>query len=255
MRFAICGAALILAATAWAGDGMPVAKQNAVVQKYCASCHTDADPAGALSLQHFDAANSAPALSAMLLSKVTAGVPLATVKAAASDAGASAVVGRQMKHGAMGAAGIGVPDRATIDAFIQALAASAADASRWQVTRMGATITATAARELSPPRSSGEAPMYRLILSCNPATKQREALFAWAPSAASGPMTAVVDGLVRLTYEAQGEAIDLALNPLPKKSLRVSGPFPDETVEFAISELPADARGSLAVCDILARNR
>jgi hypothetical protein len=253
VRVAISG--LLLVATVWASDGMPVAQQNAVVQKYCASCHTDADPAGALSLQHFDAAKTAPALSAMLLSKVTAGVPIATVKAAASDPGASAVVGRQMKHGAMGAAGIGVPDRPTIDAFIQALATSATDASRWQVSRTGATLTATVARELSPPRSSGEAPMYRLTLSCNTETKQREALFTWAPSAASGPITAVVDGVAPLTYEAQGEAIDLALNPLPKKSLRVSGPFPDETVEFAISELPADARGSLAVCDILARNR
>ena len=100
--------------------------------------------------------------------------------------------------------------------------------------------------------------MNRLTLSCNPATRERVTLFAWAPSAANGPMTLVVDGGVPQIYEATGAAIDLALYPrvpLPKQTLRVSGLFPGETVEFAISELPADARESLAACDILARNR
>jgi hypothetical protein len=249
---------VVAAATAWAGDGMPVAQQNAIVQKYCVSCHTDAAPSGALSLQHFDAAHALPALSAMLLSKVTAGVPLAIVKAAASDAGAAAVVARQMKHGAMGAAGIGVPDNATIDAFVQGLAASSAGAETWQVRRGGPVVTATVARELSQTRSSGEAPMYRLTLSCNATTRQGEALFSWAPSAANGSMSVVADGGAPLPYEARGAAVDLALNPrmaMPKQTLRVSGLFPSETVDFAISELPGDAREALAACDNLARNR
>ena len=41
--------------TAFATDAMPVAQQNALVQKYCAVCHTDAAKDGALSLPHFDA--------------------------------------------------------------------------------------------------------------------------------------------------------------------------------------------------------
>jgi hypothetical protein len=245
------------AATAWAGDGMPVAQQNAIVQKYCVSCHTDAEPSGLLSLQHYDAAHAAPALSAMLLSKVTAGVPLATVKAAASDANAAALVARQMRHGAMGAAGIGVPDQDTIDAFIQALASGAGGAEIWQVRRGGPATTATVVRELSP-RSSGEATTYRLTLSCNAATKQREALFSWAPSAANGPMSVAVDGGAPLAHEARGAAIDLTLHPrwAPfQKTVRVSGLFPNEAITFAISDLPVDAREALAACDILARNR
>jgi len=248
---------IIATATAWAGDGMPVAQQNAIVQKYCVSCHTDAEPSGALSLQHFDAMSAAPAVSAMLLSKVTAGVPLAIVKSAPSDAGAAAVLDRQMRHGAMGAAGIGVPDKATIEAFIQSLAASSTGAGTWQVRHGGPVVTATVARELKP-RSSGEASTYRLTLSCNPSTRERQALLTWAPSVANGPMTAVLDGGAPLHYEARGEAFDFALDPrvpLPKQSLRVSGLFPNESVDFPISELPAAAREALAACDTLARNR
>jgi len=255
----IVSAALLAgAAMAWAGDPMPVAQQNAIVQKYCVSCHTDAEPSGGLSLQQFDAAHAGPAVSAMLLSKVTAGVPLATVKAAASDAGAAAIVARQSRHGAMGAAGIGVPDKATIDAFFQALAAASAGAGTWQVRRGGPAVTATIARELPQTRSSGEAPMYRLTLSCNAETKEREASLTWAPSAANGPMSVVVDGGPPLEYEAMGAVIDLALHPRFRpfqQTLRVSGLFPNETLEFPLAELPADARESLAACDILARSR
>jgi hypothetical protein len=36
--------------------GGPAAQQNALVQRYCAVCHTDAAKNGGLSLEHFDAA-------------------------------------------------------------------------------------------------------------------------------------------------------------------------------------------------------
>src|SRR5215510_9580046 len=64
---------------------MPVAQQNALVQKYCAVCHDDVHRNGGLSLQHFDASQLEPSLAAMMVSK--------------------------LKSGAMGAAGLGVPDR------------------------------------------------------------------------------------------------------------------------------------------------
>jgi hypothetical protein len=52
---------------------MPVSQQNALVQKYCAVCHTDAQRNGGLSLQHFDAAHPDAGVSAMVLGKLKTG--------------------------------------------------------------------------------------------------------------------------------------------------------------------------------------
>jgi hypothetical protein len=110
------------------GEAMPVAQQNALVHKYCAVCHTDAVRNGGLSLEHFDAAHAAPSLMAMLLSKLTSGVLMETAKAAVSDPNAAAVVDQKMKGGAMGAAGIPIPDKPTIDALIHSFAVESAGA-------------------------------------------------------------------------------------------------------------------------------
>jgi len=63
---------------------MGAAQENAVVQKYCGSCHTDALMYGGLSVQHFDAARPDPTLTAMLLSKITNGHTPKDVSAADS---------------------------------------------------------------------------------------------------------------------------------------------------------------------------
>lgn len=95
--------------TATAMDPMSVAQQNTLVQKYCAVCHTDAARNGGLSLQHFDAAEAAPSLAAMLVSK--------------------------LGGGAMGAAGIKVPDKDTTNALVIALTSKAAGAREWAMNR------------------------------------------------------------------------------------------------------------------------
>ena len=66
MRSIVAFAFLVasLARPAAAADLMPVAQQNALVQKYCAVCHTDAARNGGLSLEHFDAAQAPPSLMA-----------------------------------------------------------------------------------------------------------------------------------------------------------------------------------------------
>src|SRR6185369_12281816 len=84
-------------APATAAELMPPSQQNALVQKYCAVCHTDAARNGGLSLEHFDAAQASPSLTAMLLSKLTGGVSLATVREAGSSASAAALVDQKMK--------------------------------------------------------------------------------------------------------------------------------------------------------------
>ena len=70
---------------------MPAVEQQALVRKYCAVCHSDAAMNGGLSLQHYDPAVPNPALAAMLLSK--------------------------LQNGAMGAAGLGIPEKPARDAW------------------------------------------------------------------------------------------------------------------------------------------
>ena len=161
-----------------AAELMPLAQQNALVQKYCAVCHTDAAKNGGLSLEHFDAATAPPSLTAMLLSKLTGGVLLQTAREAPSNASAAALVDRKMRSGAMGAAGIPIPDKATIDALIHAFAVESAGAMDWTVERSkdaGAgtpTLTASILQEMPSATNPGEAEVYRLIASCNAATRE-----------------------------------------------------------------------------------
>ena len=104
----IRAAAALIAPLAVASDLMPVAQQNALVQKYCAVCHTDSARNGGLTLEHFDAAGVDPSLAAMLVSK--------------------------LRNGALGASGLPVPDKATGGALLLALTAEAAGAHEWTVT-------------------------------------------------------------------------------------------------------------------------
>ena len=64
---------------------MPAAQQNAVVQKYCGSCHSDALMYGGLSVEHFDAVHSEPSLAAMLVSKLRTGTHPRTSLAPPTD--------------------------------------------------------------------------------------------------------------------------------------------------------------------------
>ena len=75
----------VVVSPAMAAERIPVRQQNAIVQKHCAVCHNDGTLNGGLSLQDFDAASVAPSLAAMMLSKLTSGLPLDTVSKASSD--------------------------------------------------------------------------------------------------------------------------------------------------------------------------
>jgi hypothetical protein len=121
-------AGCLVAAPATAAGLMPATEQNALVAKYCAVCHTEASNNGGLSLEHFDAAQAPPSLTATMLSKLTGGVSLEIAREAGADADATALVNRKMKTRAIGAAGIPIPDKATIDAWIHAFAVESATA-------------------------------------------------------------------------------------------------------------------------------
>lgn len=272
----LLAAAMIISAAS-AHDTMPVALQNALVQKYCAVCHTDAARNGGLSLEHFDAGHMPPSLAAMLLSKLTGGVDLKTVRAAESDPAAAAVVAEKMKGGAMGAAGIPRPDQPTIRALIDALASEAAGADAWSMDRAeggGAStgvVTASILRELSSARGANASAFYRLVLTCDAATRQGDIQLAWSPLPAEGVLSIAVDGGVPFTHRVQGTekmgngaqaitahaAASLQQSKkeetgsgmlLPASTLRVSGLFPKESVEFPFAGLPEAARQALGVC-------
>jgi hypothetical protein len=265
-----------LAVSAPAAEVMPTAQQNALVQKYCAVCHTDAADNGGLSLEHFDSAQAPPSLMAMLLSKLTGGVSLEMVKEAPSNAGAAALVDKKMKSGAMGAAGIPIPDKATIDALIQALAAESDSATEWTVQHTNGAagsvpvIVASILREKLLAKSTGEARVYRLIVSCNAATQHGSMQMAWAPLPQKGTLAASVDGRAMVTYQldgsekmgngsgvvTQGQAAVVLADAkydmvaglaLPAETLTIRDLSPDETV-FSFANLPQEAQREFQAC-------
>jgi hypothetical protein len=275
---AACLATRSLATPAPAAEIMPPAQQNALVQKYCAVCHTDAAKNGGLSLQHFDAAQAPPSLTAMLLSKLTGGVLLETAREARSKASAAAFIDKKMRSGAMGAAGIPIPDDATTEALIHAFAVESAGAVDWTVERSkdaaaGAPmLTASILREMPSAKSAGEGEVYRLIASCNSATQEGEVQLAWSPVAQSGTLAASVDGNAAVPYRVEGSekmgndsgvvlhglaALVLAETkrgvsrtglPFPAESLTIGDLFPGETVTFSFAHLPEDARQDFKAC-------
>src|SRR5260221_8281857 len=265
-----------LATPAPAAELMPAAQQNALIRKYCAVCHTDAAKNGGLSLEHFDAAQASPSLTAMLLSKLTGGVLLKTAREASSNASAAALIDKKMRSGAMGAAGIPIPDKATIDALIHAFAVESDGAMDWTVERSkeaaAPMLTASILREAPSAKNAGEAEVYRLIASCNSATLQGEVQLAWSPVAQSGTLAASVDGNAAAQYRVEGSetmgngsglvlhglaALALAETkrgvsptglPFPAESLTISDLFPGETVTFSFASLPKDARQEFNAC-------
>jgi len=266
-----------LTVSAPAAEVMPTAQQNALVRKYCAVCHTDAANNGGLSLEHFDAAHAAPSLTAVLLSKLTGGVSLATVREAPSNAGAAALVDKKMKSGAMGAAGIPIPDKATIDALIQALAMESNDATGWTVQHTNGAaaktplIMASILREEPSAKSAGEARVYRLIVSCNVETQEGSMQVAWSPLPQRGTLAASVDGRAAVRYQVGGSEkmgngsgvvtqglAALALTDakhdtvvglsLPAETLTITDLFPGETTVFSFANLPQEAQHEFQAC-------
>jgi len=228
--------AVILAAMAAGGWGaraesMPPPTQNALVQKYCAVCHTDAVRNGGLSLEHFDAAKATPDLVAMLLSK--------------------------LNFGAMGASGIPKPDQPVIQALRQAFVTEAKGAADWSVERSEAVTTVSVVREA--PRGGGAPGLYRVIATCNRSTQEGAIQVAWSPVAKGGTLLAAVDGNPATRYPAQSPegaglmpqepaALVLSRLPLPTESLTVSGIFDGEAATFPFAKLPTDAREQLSGC-------
>ncbi len=89
-------------ATSAAQRAMSPAAQKALVQKYCVTCHNDAQMTGGLSLESFNPSKVDPSVAGLMVGK--------------------------LKRHAMPPAGMPQPDNATRDAFITALSAEAVNA-------------------------------------------------------------------------------------------------------------------------------
>ncbi len=134
---------------------MPVAQQNAMVQKYCTVCHTDASMNGGISFEHFDAAHADPGEVAMMVGK--------------------------LKTQALGASGQPLPDRATQDAFQAALTAESSGAERWVVNQAQGLLTASVV-EASTSAYPDIPDLYRLKLTCHLDKHRVEMQLAWSPA-------------------------------------------------------------------------
>ena len=222
---------------------MPPVQQNSLVQKYCAVCHTDTARNGGLSLEHYDAAQVNPALAAMLLSK--------------------------LRNGAMGAAGLGIPDSDTQNAWIAATMAQAEGAKNWTVTRTevpgskGTVVTASIVREVAPRKHNVDRPLYRLTLACNGSSREGQIQLTWSPEPQTNRTFSVsADGNAAIPHHLEGReekmgngtvlttglAAVLLRAPVPEKSLTIIDLFPGETVVFPLGELDQVDRRQLAVC-------
>lgn len=207
-------------AAPFGSDRMPVAAQNGIVQKYCSTCHTDAERTGGLSLEHFDAARVAPSLAAMMLSKV--------------------------RSGAMGAATIPMPDKPTVDAFASALAAESKGAEQWSVATENSLTTASVLREIPSGSKPGGRSLYRLVMTCDAAAGKGEMQLAWSPL----PVKATLSGMLGtkpFRYEVDGADFH-GFPMLVSDRMVVSGLFPDEVVQFSFDDLARSARRLLAPC-------
>lgn len=201
-------------------ETMSVAAQNAIVQKYCVSCHAGAKRAGGLSLERFDAAHVAPSLAAMMLSKV--------------------------RSGAMGASAIPMPDKATIDAFAAALAVEAKGSENWTIESNGAITSASVLRQVAAPSKPGGASLYRLALTCDASKGLGEMQLAWSPLPVKA--TLVVElGTKSFTYNVDGADFH-GLPTLVSDEIVFSGLFPNEKIEFSFGDLPRPARRALSPC-------
>jgi hypothetical protein len=200
----------------------------------------------------------------MLVSKLTNGLSPKQVIASQYDPNGAAMIATKMMVGAMGAAGLQVPDRATQDALVSALSAGAAGYTAWTVKMQAPILTASIVREVPSPKNLGDTDLYRLTLTCHADTHESQMVLAWPPGASPKGQTVsvAIDGKSPFTFQADGSekmfkgtlgtmgtgAAILFAASLPAQSLTITNLFPDETVVFPFRDLAPAAHQELSAC-------
>jgi len=259
----IVGAFALMVSPAFAAGEIPVAEQNALVQKYCAVCHTDNARNGGLSLEHFDASTAPPSLAAMMLSKIAGGLSLDVLQTAASHAETRALVEKNIQGGAMNAAGISPPPLPVTSALVAALTQRAADAGRWSLFKSAdGVVSISSLRET--PLSETDAEMFRLTVACDTSAGSPAMQLDWSPVPKLGDLSVSVDRQSPVQYQIEGiekmgnggsgkttgrasASLDRSWSELPKERLSATGLFPG-TVVFPFSTLTDSMRQALAPC-------
>jgi hypothetical protein len=249
-------------------------EQNALIARHCTVCHNDTTPNGGLSLTGFDVERAQASLIAIMLSKMSQGLSVATLQAAHERPAAKRLVATRMKGGAMLAAGIAPPPDTTMYALIESLAGRTAGALEWHVAGSGArdrgrVFTASLLRE-APRSGDGEVQMYRLIATCDERSRTGELRLSWSPLPTEGTLRAAVDDAAPIAVEVRGfekmgnglpgetppASVVLATSgragaparfTLPAYRLVVTGLHGD-TVDFPFSTLPRESRRILESC-------
>jgi hypothetical protein len=246
---AIVAITIALPAAAQQGTpAMPVSQQNALVQKYCAVCHSETKMMGGLSLEVFDAEHPDPSVAAMMVNK--------------------------LNSGAMGAAGIPIPDSSVVSALTAALSNQAADAAAatggWTFKAFNdplskvPLVTATIVREVPSTRPPGESSVYQLTVTCQKNSDVAKGGNAGEPAemhittytkGSSGLAPRPMSGPLPITYEVDGRFYSgvasngqMPMTALPAKTLAVCNLFPGEAVMFPFGGLNDTLRRVLSTC-------
>lgn len=263
--------AFLLASTDLLAQGaLPMAEQNALIQRHCTVCHSDAARNGGLSLEGFSVDRAPSSLIAMLLSKMTQGLSVATLMSSHSDNDARTLIIRQMRGGAMTAAGVPPPADATTYVLIDALIARMRSPHDWSIENTATAgrklvVTASILREAARPEE-GQTAMYRLIATCDTDRREGELRLSWSPVPKAGTLLVAVDGGTPIPYRVEGmekmgnglpgEALPASVVllagaqrpiPFPSAKLAISGLLGD-VVEFTFGNLTGQARQQLSSC-------
>lgn len=173
-----------------------------------------------------------------------------------------------MNTGAMLAAGIKAPDRATQDALVHALSAEAAGSRDWFVRRTqdpatkAPLLTAGIVAEV-PSARPGRVGMYRLLLTCRPATHEASMQLSWSPASAPAGriMSISIDGAPPFTRTIEagekmfqgavgtmGTGAVILPPPFPSQTLTIDNLFPGETVVFPLASLDESLLQTFSTC-------
>jgi hypothetical protein len=254
---------LMLAASPAFADGPLTAEtQDNLQTLYCVACHDTKQMQGGLDLSSFDSAKPDAAVAYMMASK--------------------------LRGGAIGAAGIPIPDQATNDAWLAALVEEGktmTEETRGWTFSLGSDperhkplVIASATQEV--PAAEGGERVYQLTLTCH-MDDTRGANMELAVFRKDGPQSSPVASFVALnrfpgpvSYEIDGTAAEGFLYPwqdnrfyaslkkvtyadlgvpqfpvaLPAESLTVRDLFPGETVSFPFDGWSKTVRGVMGVC-------